>query len=332
MRRGGHDDGSTAEQLAAVRQRRPQPPPRRDRHPLPRRHRPPLRLRRVLGAGPSSSCGRSTTSASSVAPRWPPSRGTTTATSRPTSASRAAGGCCTPSTPGSRPTSSPTSSTHAQDRVILVDPDLLPLVEQLAGRMPSVKTVIVLDDTVPAGVAVDGDLLAYEELLVRERDGVRAARHRRARADGALLHVGHHRPTQGRRVHPPVDASCTPSPSRRPRPSTSDRGDAVLPQVPMFHANAWGVPHAATAVGAKQVFYAGALDAAAWVDLMIDERVTIAAGVPTVWLAVADELTASGRIVPRRPPPRVRRRPTAPVAHRPLPRRVRLRPRSRPGG
>ena len=63
----------------------------------------------------------------------------------------------------------------------------------------------------------------------------------------------------------------------------------------MFHANAWGVPHAATVVGAKQVLYAGALDTAAWVDFVLAERVTIAAGVPTVWLAIADELAASGR-------------------------------------
>src|SRR5205085_1029791 len=69
-------------------------------------------------------------------------------------------------------------------------------------------------------------------------------------------------------------------------------GDCVLPVVPMFHANAWGMPHAATAVGAKQVFTAGALDPAALVDLLADEGVTLAAGVPTVWLEVADEVAA----------------------------------------
>ena len=47
-------------------------------------------------------------------------------------------------------------------------------------------------------------------------------------------------------------------------------GDAVLPQVPMFHANAWGMPYAAAAVGAKQVFFAGALEPAAFVDLLHD--------------------------------------------------------------
>jgi fatty-acyl-CoA synthase len=72
----------------------------------------------------------------------------------------------------------------------------------------------------------------------------------------------------------------------------------VLPQVPMFHASAWGMPFAATAVGAKQVFFAGALDAGAFVDTMVEEQVTVAAGVPTVWLAVADELSARGATLP----------------------------------
>ena len=75
-------------------------------------------------------------------------------------------------------------------------------------------------------------------------------------------------------------------------------GDAVLPQVPMFHANAWGMPYAAAAVGAKLVFFAGALEAGAFVDLLAGERVTVTAGVPTVWLGIADELVRRGERLP----------------------------------
>src|SRR5690606_18448337 len=57
---------------------------------------------------------------------------------------------------------------------------------------------------------------------------------------------------------------------------------------------AWGVPYACTAVGAKQVFSAGPLDPAGLVDLLVEEEVTIALGVPTVWLAVAEELARRG--------------------------------------
>ncbi len=68
----------------------------------------------------------------------------------------------------------------------------------------------------------------------------------------------------------------------------------------MFHANAWGMPYAAAMVGAKQVFFAGAFDPAAFVNLLVHERVTVTAGVPTVWLAVAEEL-ATRRLASTRP-------------------------------
>src|SRR3546814_7317474 len=59
----------------------------------------------------------------------------------------------------------------------------------------------------------------------------------------------------------------------------------ILPIVPMFHANSWGVPYAAATVGAKLVFSA-TNDAQVLCDLMHDEGVTHSAGVPTVWIAM----------------------------------------------
>src|SRR5699024_2514732 len=60
--------------------------------------------------------------------------------------------------------------------------------------------------------------------------------------------------------------------------------DCVLPVVPMFHVNAWGTPYAATMAGAKQVHPGPHLDAVSLLDLCQDEKVTIAAGVPTIWM------------------------------------------------
>ena len=66
--------------------------------------------------------------------------------------------------------------------------------------------------------------------------------------------------------------------------------DTVLPIVPMFHVNAWGLPFTATLFGARQVFPGPYLDAKSILDLMVTERVTLTAGVPTVWLGLLQEL------------------------------------------
>jgi fatty-acyl-CoA synthase len=66
--------------------------------------------------------------------------------------------------------------------------------------------------------------------------------------------------------------------------------DTILPVVPMFHVNAWGLPFTATLVGAKQVFPGPHLDARSLLDLFQRERVTFTAGVPTVWLGILEEL------------------------------------------
>jgi acyl-CoA synthetase (AMP-forming)/AMP-acid ligase II len=68
--------------------------------------------------------------------------------------------------------------------------------------------------------------------------------------------------------------------------------DVVLPVVPMFHANAWGLPYAAVMTGAKLVFPGPHLDPASLVDLFARERVTLTAGVPTIWMGVLQLLDA----------------------------------------
>src|SRR5260370_32855543 len=66
--------------------------------------------------------------------------------------------------------------------------------------------------------------------------------------------------------------------------------DVILPVVPMFHVNAWGIPFSAAMMGCKLVFPGPHLDAASVLQLLQDEKVTCAAGVPTVWLAILDAL------------------------------------------
>jgi fatty-acyl-CoA synthase len=68
--------------------------------------------------------------------------------------------------------------------------------------------------------------------------------------------------------------------------------DTLLPVVPMFHANTWGLAYTATMIGAELVLPGPKLDAVSLLDLLADERVTVTAGVPTVWMAVLQALDA----------------------------------------
>ena len=101
---------------------------------------------------------------------------------------------------------------------------------------------------------------------------------------------------EGRRVLAPLDVPARDDGQPGRLPSGSTAHDVVLPVVPMFHANAWGMPYAAAMAGAKLVF-AGqfSADPASLADLIEGERVTVAAGVPTVWTGLLQYLEAHPR-------------------------------------
>jgi len=184
----------------------------------------------------------------------------------------------------------------ADDRAIFVDRDLVPLLERVPeADLRGVERIVVLSDQVPESSLPE--LLPYEGLIADQPEGY---------------------PPPTIDEHTPLGLCYTSGTTGRPKgavythrstvlhslAASSAAGlrigpeDCILPQVPMFHVNAWGMPYAGVATGAKQAFLAGPLDARLLVDLLFDEQVTIAAGVPTVWLAVADELARRGR----RPP------------------------------
>jgi fatty-acyl-CoA synthase len=74
--------------------------------------------------------------------------------------------------------------------------------------------------------------------------------------------------------------------------------DAVLPIVPMFHVNAWGIPYTALLCGSKLVFPGPRMDPQSLLEAMVEDDVTFSAGVPTVWLALRDYMQATGKCIP----------------------------------
>src|SRR3954447_1702970 len=185
---------------------------------------------------------------------------------------------------------------HAGDRVIFADADLLPLLEKV-GDLHGVEHIIVLGDSVPDTTLKN--VVAYEDLIADQPTSYA----RKDIPETAPLGLCYTSGTTGR----PKGAVYTHrSTFLHSQAAALQSGlsigptDCVLPVVPMFHANAWGMPYAATAVGAKQVFTPGAMDPGGLVDMLHDEGVTVSAGVPTVWFGAIDELIARGR------PPRLR--------------------------
>ena len=138
-------------------------------------------------------------------------------------------------------------ANHAEDKVVFFDLTFAPLVEKLAGSCKSVKGWVAMTDRAHMPQISCPNSLCYEELIAPRRritsGRVFDERHRGV----PLLHLGHDRQPEGRAVLAPLDAASTPTPRRCPTRSTSRRATSILPVVPMFHVNAWGLPYVGAA-------------------------------------------------------------------------------------
>ena len=172
---------------------------------------------------------------------------------------------------------------HAEDRYCFFDLTFTPLIERLAPECKSVKGWVAMTDRAHMPSVAIPNLLCYEELLDAENDDFDWPEFDENTA-AALCY------TSGTTGNPKgvlyghrstlLHAYATSLPDAK----NFSAGSVVLPIVPMFHVNAWGIPYAAPLVGAKLVFPGPGLDGASLYELLETERVDSASGVPTVWL------------------------------------------------
>ncbi|BFM18063.1 3-(methylthio)propionyl-CoA ligase [Maricurvus nonylphenolicus] len=184
---------------------------------------------------------------------------------------------------------------HAENKLLFTDPAFLPLLETLQGKLPSLKQIVVLTDSLHMPETSLSGVVDYESYIGNQPDAFDWPELDENAASGLCYTSGttgnpkgvlySHRSTL---LH--AYATITPD------VMCLSSHDAVLPIVPMFHVNAWSIPYAAPIVGSKLVLPGSQMGDSETLQQLIDsEGVTISAGVPTIWLALLEYLRTTGK-------------------------------------
>jgi fatty-acyl-CoA synthase len=181
-------------------------------------------------------------------------------------------------------------ANHAEDKVLCFDMTFLPIIKAIWSKCTTVRHWIALceADALPADTGISG-LQSYEAWIGGESDAYAWPQFDEKSA-AALCY------TSGTTGNPKGVLYSHRSTllhawgGALPDALALSARDTILPVVPMFHVNAWSIPYGAAMTGAKLVFPGPALDGKSVYDLLESERVTVAAGVPTVWLMLLNHV------------------------------------------
>ncbi|MFN3935269.1 3-(methylthio)propionyl-CoA ligase [Parvibaculum sp.] len=186
---------------------------------------------------------------------------------------------------------------HAEDKIIFLDLTFVPILEGIADKLPKVKAYVIMTDKAHMPQTKLPNALCFEEIVEAEDGNFKWAEVDENAACGLCY-------TSGTTGNPKgVLYSHRSNVIHSMAANMGDAlgmksADAILPVVPMFHANAWGIAFAAPAVGAKIVMPGAQMDGQSIYELLDKEKVTVTAAVPTVWLMLLQYLEKTGAELP----------------------------------
>jgi fatty-acyl-CoA synthase len=185
-------------------------------------------------------------------------------------------------------------ANHAEDQVLCFDASFLPIVQAVHARCTTIKHYVMMCDAdkLPQDSGIP-NLISYEAWIgkqstdytwpVFDENSASSMCYTSGTTGNPKAALYSHRSTV---LHAYAAAL--------PDVMNLSARDSVLPVVPMFHVNAWGIPYSAALTGCKLVFPGPALDGKSVYDLLESEKVTFAAGVPTVWQMLLGHMQANG--------------------------------------
>src|SRR6201994_1629958 len=186
---------------------------------------------------------------------------------------------------------------HASDKVMLTDLTFVPILEKLADKLPTVERFIVLTDKEHMPQTALKNAVAYEEWL-KQADGDFAWQDFDENTAAAMCYTsGTTGDPKGVLYSHRSNVLHALIANSKDALGTS-ASDVMLPVVPLFHANSWGIAFSAPMTGTKLVMPGPKLDGASVYELMDTEKITHTAGVPTVWLVLVQHMAANNLKLP----------------------------------
>ena len=185
-------------------------------------------------------------------------------------------------------------ANHSEDQVLCFDMTFLPIVKAVHARCTTIKHFIALCDaaSLPADSGIPG-LQSYEAWM-----GSQASKYTWPEFDensaSSMCYTSGTTGNPKAALYSHRSTMLHALAGALPDALSMSARDAVLPVVPMFHVNAWGLPYSAAMTGAKLVFPGPAMDGKSIFELIETEKVSFAAGVPTVWQMMLGHMQAGG--------------------------------------